>query len=75
MKTIKTKDPRGYFSSEIEKLLEVNGVGDKREEFNKELGVVTAMLVDGQTLYFGDDVEGALYRVIHGTKQHWAAWD
>jgi hypothetical protein len=46
-----------------------------QEDVNKELGVNTCMVIDGNTITYRDDFQGAIYRVITDKKQHPLSWD
>ena len=58
------KHKNGFVSSEIDAILKKYGIN--KEVFNKEMGVNTAMLIDGETVSYDTDIQKTLQCLLQG---------
>ena len=69
----KTKHKQGYTQLEIRQLALDNNIDEDR--LDKEIGIVTGLMINDEIVLFHDDVDRAVRRILTGKKQsHWE-WD
>lgn len=69
----KSEYPHGYTQSEIKQIAIDNNID--QEELDKEIGVVTGLILDGVMILYHDDVDRAVYRILNGKKESSFEWD
>ena len=72
-RSYKRTNTAGFTNKELAILCEQSGVDVKK--LNEEIGVVTVMLINNESVIYEWDVMPALHRTLTGEKQHPLAWD
>lgn len=70
---MKTKYPQGYTQSEILSIATEKNIDPER--LDEEIGIVTGIIINDETVLFKDDVDRAVHRILTGKKESSFEWD
>ena len=71
--TYKRSNHHGFTQKEVNKFL--NDFNINHKDFNKNLVVRTAIIINGETLTYATDVYHAALAALEHRNLHWTKWD